>query len=157
MENLDKLFRILDENFLMYKKLNNGTHIKIWDESKQKWINFYPSSGKVHWDGEKSKGRGINYLLSQLNIDLNLSDTIEIILAKGKVEKISDNQVIIKNGAVIRIEMGKPFSVIPDNSYKISILGDIIELKALTDFIFMSCNKIYFTENNLCNKKEVEL
>lgn len=154
-KELETLFRILDENFIMYKRLNSGTHIKIWSDEKQKWINFYPSSGKVHWDGEKSTGRGINHLLSQLGIDFNTKESMECILIEGTIEKLSDNQFKISSGTKIHIPIGKPFSITPNQ--KIKIFGDFIEVIFSSDALLMSCNKIYFTENKPLNKEEVEI
>jgi len=150
MYSEEKLFKILEENFLQYRVLNGGYHIQIFD-GDEIW-NFYPTSGKFHNKNNSVRDVGIKKLLNYLKIEPDSINSVQI-KVDGKVEKLSDYQIIIFDGKVcIPFEVG--FSIIY-GKYSISTIADqhIIYVKNKTLVTF--CSSVILVNSN--NNEEIEI
>jgi len=151
----DKLLSILDANFIEYRELNGGNHIKIYDTENT--YNYYPSSQKFHTDGLTVKDRGIKKLLSLLNININElnSNTIDLI-TNSKVDRLSKYQCIIKDKSEFIVPFTIDFNIQNiGNDYKIKQIADGWQIKTNGDVLLTSTFDLTFV--NQKNENEIIL
>jgi len=150
----NQLIEVLDSNFVYYDLLNDGHHLRVYDDNQNIWWNFYPSKQTFHKDKTPIEGKGIKAFLDKL--DLAIADPNAVGIGKEnngfEVHVISPYTFTLSKGSMasqdisgISLPLDVPFSIVQigkeEAKYWIAIVDDRMQIYLNRGSIYVSVSK----------------
>jgi len=150
----NQLITVLDANFIYYDVLNDGQHVRVYDDNKDIWWNFYPSKQTFHKDKNPIEGKGIKVFLDKL--DLAIADPNAVGIGKEndgfEVHVMSPYTFTLSRGPMatqditgISLPIDVPFSIVQIGEekaiYWIVITDNRMQIYLNTGSIYVSVSK----------------